>query len=642
MSVSKEKNLSSLYLELYRFEQNGEYERALKTCNKILHTSPKEASAFHCKVVCLIQVTKFDEALQNINKNPELSSNLYFEKAYCQYRLNLPEKALETIEKAPESDHQLVELKAQVLYRLEKYDESYSLYRDIIKNTSDDYDDERQANIAAVVSNLSNVTSIEPESPTYEILYNQAYKLIKAGKYVEAERKLKQCEKLCREYLEDDGCNDEEIEQELAIVKVQLAYCYQKQSRIKEAKGIYTSVLKQKSDDVGLTAVASNNTVVINKDQNVFDSKKRMKYATQELLNHKLNNYQRKTIDFNNCLLSYYINQLDQCRKLCDKLIEKWPDMVISASMIKVLLLAKNNAVQGALELLNELCKKMPEDKLYLQMMSVHLLLSQGNKKKACEVLHDLDDVTYRPGVVAALVSLYLALGDETGAAKVFEDTVSWYRKHQVNQGDLGNMWLKAAEFHMRLGHPVVAAESLEELLRNSSGDQRTIAKLIMAYIQFDKDKAKILSKKLPTTQEVTKDLNESEIETVTWIFGTKSQKNKMDSSPGTPLTELIVKKKNRKRKGKMPKSYNIEVLPDPERWLPKYERTGFRKKRDRRNKDIIKGSQGTSSAQADIYDFSKNAEQNIEDTMEPGDMKNVGNNSKMPQKKKKRKGNKW
>lgn len=45
-------------------------------------------------------------------------------------------------------------------------------------------------------------------------------------------------------------------------------------------------------------------------------------------------------------------------------------------------------------------------------------------------------------------------------------------------------MWLKAAEFHMRLGHPVVAAESLEELLRNSSGDQRTIAKLIMAYVQ--------------------------------------------------------------------------------------------------------------------------------------------------------------
>lgn len=45
-------------------------------------------------------------------------------------------------------------------------------------------------------------------------------------------------------------------------------------------------------------------------------------------------------------------------------------------------------------------------------------------------------------------------------------------------------MWLKAAEFHMRLGHPVVAAESLEELLRNSAGDQRTIAKLIMAYVQ--------------------------------------------------------------------------------------------------------------------------------------------------------------
>jgi hypothetical protein len=34
MATTKESNLSALYVELNRFGQNGEYERALKTANK--------------------------------------------------------------------------------------------------------------------------------------------------------------------------------------------------------------------------------------------------------------------------------------------------------------------------------------------------------------------------------------------------------------------------------------------------------------------------------------------------------------------------------------------------------------------------------------------------------------------------------
>jgi hypothetical protein len=34
MATTRESNLSGLYVELNRFGQNGEYERALKTANK--------------------------------------------------------------------------------------------------------------------------------------------------------------------------------------------------------------------------------------------------------------------------------------------------------------------------------------------------------------------------------------------------------------------------------------------------------------------------------------------------------------------------------------------------------------------------------------------------------------------------------
>lgn len=75
------------------------------------------------------------------------------------------------------------------------------------------------------------------------------------------------------------------------------------------------------------------------------------------------------------------------------------------------------------------------------------------------------------------------------------------------------------------------------------------------------------------------------------------------DQSPGTPGSEpqKVKKRTHHKRKPKLPKNYNPDVAADPERWLPKYERSNYRRtKRDRRNKDVIKGSQGMSTGAAD------------------------------------------
>lgn len=127
---------------------------------------------------------------------------------------------------------------------------------------------------------------------------------------MEAEKKLKIAEKMCKEGLEEDGASEEEIENELGVIRVQLGYCLQLQGREKEAQALYTAALKAKPDDIALVAVASNNLVCLNKDQNVFDSKKRMKSATHESLEHKLTSRQRRNIAYNQCLLAFYTDQV--------------------------------------------------------------------------------------------------------------------------------------------------------------------------------------------------------------------------------------------------------------------------------------------------------------------------------------------
>lgn len=61
-------------------------------------------------------------------------------------------------------------------------------------------------------------------SDTYELCYNWACMLITQEQYAEAEKKLKHCEKLCRESLEEDGATDEEIDVELALIRYLLFY----------------------------------------------------------------------------------------------------------------------------------------------------------------------------------------------------------------------------------------------------------------------------------------------------------------------------------------------------------------------------------------------------------------------------------
>lgn len=122
----------------------------------VLNVSPEDATASHCKVVCLLQTSKFQEAVQFIERYK--LNDLVFEKAYAEYRLNVPEKALKTIDSAnlpSPLPPNIKELRAQVLYRLERFEECFESYRDIIKNTDDDYDDERTTNLSAVVANLA-------------------------------------------------------------------------------------------------------------------------------------------------------------------------------------------------------------------------------------------------------------------------------------------------------------------------------------------------------------------------------------------------------------------------------------------------------------------------------------------------------
>lgn len=601
-------HIASLYSELLRAGDSGEYDKALKVSNKILHEDKEDKKAQHCKAVCLIHLSEFEEALKLLDKHV---SDSHFEKAYCFYRLNRIQEAYDTLKAISNSGWKEKELFAQVLYRLEKYDECFDVYKELIKNSEDDFEEERETNLSAVVSNLYAEKGKEFKKATqlrehtYELCYNAACILINRGEYNAAIEKLKVAEELCKKTLEENDATEEEIEAELGVIKVQHAYVLQLLGRNDKAMKLYNHVLKSKPSDLAIAAVASNNIVTLNKDQNVFDSKKKIKTATAESLDQKLTSKQRQTIAINNCLLLLHTNQIDQCRKSIQAFSRRFPTCAAEAALLSAALHCKEKKVQKAVDVLKEFGASHPDQSQVLSFTLAQLLLTQGHISQACDTLKSMGDVSYTPGVISALVTLYQSLEDKDSAAAALQSAIKWYRKNLPKSQALSIFIRETAKIELRNGHPQEAAKLLEELRKENPSDLKTLAQLISAYSQFNPVKAKEVSKHLPPVSEATLKVDVDNLESTSWTMGAKYiKKGGKSDTPSTKQESgdgLIQKKKKRRKKGKLPKNYDPSVDPDPERWLPRRERSTYKKKKDKRGTAIGKGTQGAVSGSEEV-----------------------------------------
>ena len=640
---------TSLYAELAKQQNNHEHEKGIKTCNKILNVAPTDATAFQCKVICLMQLGKFETALQQIEDNPGLaaSASLEFERAYAYYRLNRLSDSLDALNGAAASANaeneslpeRCVELKAQVLYKLERYEECFLLYKDIIKNTdaNDEYETERLTNlIAASVmavtedeknSNGKYDVPVADEQETYEIVYNSACKLLAEGHWADAEMALERAAEKCKEYLlQEEEEDEEEIEKETGIIRVQLGYAAQMQGKEREAQAIYNAVLRSKPADIGLVAAASNNLLTLNRDQNIFDSKKRIKAATAEGLEQKLPVSHRMVIARNNALLAMYTNQIDLCRSLVKELADVFGVGAEERDLITAGVLSRAGKADEAVA---TLLRSEERNGLEKVLIATQIFLEKGQVVEALKLMDSLpNQEKYLNGILSAMVTLHLANGDRYAVAALLKDAVSWSKSNKRKDG-MSIVWRKAAEFHLKGNEPSVAAQSLEELIKIDPEDRQTLAQLVLAYAKFDLKKALASSKKLPRFNYDYSSVDVDALETSTFlgakhatraaatVIGGKATpgQNKMMSPKARTADALgendndAIKKKKKRKNRHIPKNFNPDVDPDPERWLPRRERTGYRKpKRDRRKgAEKFTGAQGTAGGghgQSETLDY--------------------------------------
>lgn len=262
-------------------------------------------------------------------------------------------------------------------------------------------------------------------------------------------------------------------------------------------------------------------------------------------------------------------------------------------------------------------------------LMRAQAALDAGNAAAAQALLGSLqDDVVARSGaVVATRVALYEQLNDLAGAEALLDSALSHWRSRSSDSGASQALsWCLSAAIglKLRLGKLDEAKQAFKHLQASgvaaTAAGAATLARLARACALSDPSAAAPLVGPIapPPTAAALSSLNldaleegavrpvgaaarpaagaKVEGESVAAVKAAKRAGDAMDTDQ-----QPKAKKSKKKKKPRYPAGYNPELPggglppPDPERWLPKWERAEFKKKRDRRKreKDAVKGSQG-------------------------------------------------
>ncbi|CAG8508862.1 9469_t:CDS:10 [Ambispora gerdemannii] len=606
--ASKEATILQLFSEIDRSTNQGEYNKALKSIDKILKLNAKDFDAIHCKAISLIRLEKYQNALEFLTKNvPE--DKLVAVKAYCLYRLNQWGEVLNLCRKYKGAENEemgLWHLEAQAAYRMEEFSDSLEIYYNILqkKDKKDDSYSDILTNFIAAKSALlfsggqpnekytlaDNVSS----SNTFELAYNTACSMIAQGRLKQAENLLKTAKIVCRKSLSQEDYSEKEIERELATIIVQLAYVHQLQGRINEATDLCQSVIKSKAADMTALAIASNNLVVARKENDVFDSARKLRAASAKNLETKLFKVQRQAIAINEALLSLYMHKYSVCQDTARKLLQIYPEndyLYVLLSSISYRQKKTTKAIQELQEYAQTKSTSLPINfaLIQLQLLQSNIQGSIATLEKYLESLED-EGARYQPALVGLLVWLYEKSGQSDKSVHVLEKAGS-FSKSDAASVQSSSILKQTAAFKLKTRRFSEAAQDYEQLVKANPEDSQALAGLIVAYSQCDVSLAEKYESSLATIKH-SKDIDVDSLEKN--IPGVKKSYKKLDAKSDNVGKSSV--KKKRKRKPLLPKNFDPNVPPDPERWLPKRERSTYKVK-GKRKQQLMKGPQGVAVA---------------------------------------------
>eukprot|EP00055_Hartaetosiga_balthica_P012885 m.64042 g.64042 ORF g.64042 m.64042 type:complete len:650 (+) comp8098_c0_seq1:376-2325(+) len=607
--MADEKKQREALQKLAKAAKSGNTKKIISAADKVLALLPDDADAVKCKVVALISSGKGKKAVECIKQSAH-RDGLQYEHAYALFKAQRYKESYNIAATLGDS-FPVRELLAQLHYRLEHFDKSITIYKDLIKQEKTM---ERQTNVTACYAaavtqeNSFNVPKavLKRKVEGFENSYNKACIAIAQSKFGDAVDLIKEAADEFITMLKEDEPDiaDEEIEQELAILRVQEGVARHRMGDETKAQTLYNTAIKSAPENVGIVAVASNNLIAINGDKDVFNSKHRIKALNIKGIEQNLSMKQLQSAAFNKCLLQLFSNDIAKCRETCAHLRTKYPESK-TPDLIEAFSYLKERKVKNKAERLQAISNENSNNEVYALVLAQEYS-TKGDFSRTLTSLLRSGTLAYEPSYVGYIIALCNRLGCPDKASSHIEQAIRFYKSSQqfAGSGEILRLLLQLqGDYKLQQEMYTDAVSIFKELVDGDPEDQEANAALIVAMAHVDIDAAEQLSASIPPLELEGDDVDVDELELAKKI---RTQKAGIDidrlTSTATKSSTVEKKKAKRKRPGKKPKVMKPGG-PDPNRWLPKWQREankkgsnkGDKNKRGKKGAPVGSGTQGSS-----------------------------------------------
>ncbi|KAF8057286.1 srp72 [Scenedesmus sp. PABB004] len=642
---------SELELAFERLAQHthqGQDAKVLKAADAVLKLAPGDADALACKVVAHLQLGEYEDAAR-VLAHKSLVGKMQFERAYACYRLGKFDEALKLLPSVPEEQSSgALQLAAQVCFRLDRGQECVDAVNKLQAAGQLSGMEQKTNLLAAYVSaglsaqlpELMKALGVKPRD-SFEIGFNRAVGLASLGELEAAETAVKAAYKQGEEALFDEEFTEEEVLAELAPLTVLLAFLLLTTGRPAKALDRLQPLVAGDIPAREVAALAANNWAVashatdasakgffarsIRKLESLLADKGSTSpgLALEPELATRLSAPQQQLLHLNRALLYLMSGKTDQAKQLAAQLAAAYPGSV-PVTMLQAALLAKAGKAAEADKLLAG-CAPLadagddPAAAARPVLLRAQLALEAGNAAHALQLLGSglPGDLALRPGVVATRAALHEQTGDVAGAEALLQSALRHYQG--AAKGDAaaaaGVGWCLQRLVALKLAQGAASdAMALYQQLTTMGGpggstSAGALAKLARAAAAAgDAGAIAALQKQLPASfanlgagldLDALEDSARAMASTRRREEPAASRKREADEPEGD--AERQRKKTRKKRKPRYPQGYDPTKPngglppPDPERWLPKWQRSDAKKKQRRRRdrQETVKGSQG-------------------------------------------------
>ncbi|KAK4453598.1 signal recognition particle subunit SRP72 [Podospora aff. communis PSN243] len=606
-----------------------DHNEALKLANAAIKAAKGNSgdltTAQHTRVVALLKLDRFQDALRAIAEGGNALQKLcVLEKSYALYKNGELDAAEELLQSAG-AGRGMKHVAAQVAYRSEKFEKAAAIYRDLATEDAEEHGEESdlRINLAATHAQLEwqGKGGVVPEGQkqpgredleAFETAYNAACGCISRGDFAKAAMLLKRSRDLC-EATED--LDDEEKKAELVPILIQQAYVFTKLGKLDEATALYKSLDLSDVSDESTKIVAKVNTLILEAGENPYLTQRRFESLPVASGNDRLFGYQATALRHNKFVIDLQAQKFNGVQKTTTSIIDGESDSPVTAAktdlgVLNAAAVSRLQTGKDALRRILPLLERRPNDvgllliviQLYIQLKNpgpALNLLEAFFKRLETATTADHADVRFAPGLVALAVALYRQQGQHAAIRRELAKAAAhWQGKGASNSAAAGgNSLIREAGIELlRSAHPsdlAAAGEAFSHLVSTQPGDRTATAGLVASFATSDFAKVQPHISSLPAVQKAidgvdVDDLIDAGVAVLQTAAQPSSKKRSLDDSGAARQQPA---KKPRKRK--LPKDYDPNKKPDPERWLPLRDRSSYRPKGKKGKKRAAETTQG-------------------------------------------------